>query len=174
MLINPGHPYYYLRNFKFLVKREDVVLFYKDEPAAGAFKNKGKENPDTIRGTYDFELQGAFDFEGSPADISAAPIVGFSALGDNRRFKNDLMAYQLLDFKGFKDHHAFTSEDLANLDRWRKKHHAHYLVCTEKDFIKLQRLNLQSIPFIFVKNSIKFNVDLMRSILNHAKEENYI
>ena len=30
MLFNPEHPYYYLRNFKFLAKNEDFIFFFKE------------------------------------------------------------------------------------------------------------------------------------------------
>ncbi|MCP5052059.1 MAG: tetraacyldisaccharide 4'-kinase [bacterium] len=165
MLINPGHPYYYLRNFKRLMKREDIVLCYREniEPC-----------PVPVCGSYHFEHQGFYDALGQPVDIARAPIAGFSALGDNHRFQQDLESFQITGFRGFSDHYAFSLKDLEELDRWRIGHNAKYLVCTEKDFIKIMHYNLPQIPFIYSKNSIKFNIDLTDCIVNHAKEENYI
>lgn len=171
MLINPSHPYYYLRQFKHLANREDIVLFFKDQNAGGWLKKRDPQTSEVITGTYDFRMDGAFDFSGTPVEIDKEPIFGFSALGDNQRFRKDLKSFHLLGFKGFKDHHTFTSSDLDLLDRMRKQAEARFLVCTEKDFIKLKHLNFHSIPFIYVKNSIKFNVDLMNLIWSHAKKE---
>lgn len=171
MLINPSHPYYYLRHFKSLVRYEDIVLFLKNPDAGGGNNIKDGKRPDMITGMYDFEFKGACDFSGNPVDIGNQSIFGFSALGDNRRFWEDLKVFNLLGYTGFKDHHQFTSVDLEELDRQRRKAGAAFLVCTEKDFIKLKALNFHSIPFIYLKNSIKFNIDLMDLIWSHAKKE---
>ncbi len=44
-------------------------------------------------------------------------------------------------FERFADHHAYTSADLDHLAAVCKEHHAELLVTTEKDWVKLQRLD---------------------------------
>jgi len=169
MLFNPYHPYYYLRNFKFLMKKETYVFFYK---STGPYPFNQPGGP--ICGGYDFECEGFFDPEGKSIDIRNISIFGFSALGDNLRFKHDLSAWQLKEFKGYNDHHAYTEADIQRLNQQRIQQDADYLVCTEKDFMKIKHFNLTKIPLIYVRNSIKFNFDLMDCIRNYAEEKNKI
>jgi tetraacyldisaccharide 4'-kinase len=154
MLVNPLHPYYYLRNFRFLMKREDVVSYYR---------TSGDHS-------YDFELEDFYDAENRIVDIrgTGSSILGFSALGDNGRFECDLSAFALRGFIPFPDHHAYSEEEINELNRKRIQVKADYLVCTEKDFIKIKRYNLSQIPLIYVGNSIKFNFDFMGQILKNA------
>lgn len=169
MLFNPDHPYYYLRNFKFLMKKENYVFFYK---STGPYPCNRPGSP--ICGSYDFEREGFCNPEGKSIDIRNVPIYGFSALGDNLRFKQDLSAFQLQEFKGYNDHHAYTEVDIHRLNQQRIQKKADYLVCTEKDFMKIKHFNLTKIPLIYVQNSIKFNFDLMDCIWKYAKEKNKI
>jgi len=188
MLLNPYHPYYYLRNFKFLIKKEDFILIYSPgvTPREGqavpapypshAPGRNGREPapPVPVFGTYDFVPEGFFDPAGNPVDIGTSSLSGFSALGDNRRFKNDLSAFNLAEFTGFADHHVYTQNEIKTLDNRRREINADHLACTEKDFIKLKRINLTNIPLIYFRNSIKLDIDLMDVILDYAEKENYI
>ena len=162
MLVKRSHPYYYLRNFRFYSQREDVVL-YLDE-------NETLHEP----GSYRFTFTGFFDSNGNQVEVGASGIAGFSALGDNARFKKDLEQYHCLGFKGFPDHHAYDARDLKALDDFRRNLNAEYLVCTEKDFVKIQPNSIGEIPLIFVKNSIKLSVDLMGQILDDAKAKGFV
>ncbi|MCP5107825.1 MAG: tetraacyldisaccharide 4'-kinase [bacterium] len=154
MLLNPLHPYYYLRNFKFTAAKENFILNYRDG--------------------YDFEFAGFYDTRGKPVETGDFFLYGFSALGDNARFENDLSAFNLAGFSGFKDHHQYSQSDLERLNEQRIRAAAAYLVCTEKDFVKLIDINFQDIPLIFSRNSIKLTVDLTEYVLNYARKENYI
>lgn len=162
MLINPSHPYYYLRHFKCLKKREDIVLVL----------NSPEIGPNY--GGYSFELAGFYDSTGLPIDIRGQRFVAFAALGDNARFQQDLNPFFPIAFKAFSDHFPFSKADLEELDQWRQHHHARYLVCTEKDFMKIFPYKLQLIPFIYARNRIKCNIDLMRLIWSHAEKEKHI
>lgn len=169
MLFNPNHPYYYLRNFKFLMKNEDFIFFYN------TYLNDEDEKrfKPAICGIYHFEPEHFFDIEGKRVDVAGASLFGFSALGDNLRFKNDLSVFNLKEFRGFSDHHAYTEDEIKTLNRLRKEKKIDYLVCTKKDFIKLGGINLKNIPLIYAQNSIKFNIDLMGYLLENAEKKNY-
>jgi tetraacyldisaccharide 4'-kinase len=180
MLLNLNHPYYYLRNFKFLCKDEDILLYLllrpewdqKDQVPA-----KEMELHPRIQGNYFFQLTGFYDIQDNKVEPQGAAVTGFSAVGDNNRFKADLEAekdIKLLDFKSFEDHFDYSQKHLEALDQWRKDQHADYLVCTEKDIIKILPHKLHHIPFLYVRNSIKFNFNLMSRILSYAKTENFI
>lgn len=187
MLVNLNHPYYYLRNFKFLMKNEDFIFIYNPGRGTAPSEPRPLLNPRLaaglpIFGTYDFVPGGFFDTAGNPVDIGNSSILGFSALGDNQRFKNDLSAFNLAEFTGFADHHVYTQKEINSLDNRRKERDAVYLVCTEKDFIKMGRrpnpktksINLTNIPLIYFRNSIKLDIELIDVILDYAEKENYI
>ena len=163
MLINPGQPYFYLRHFRFLKKRSDCLLFNRARPEADKI---------TVSGWYDFELTGFFDRHGEAVSVIDSPIFAFSALGDNERFKRDLSAFHLCGFKAFADHHAYSAEDLTVLDGLRLQVGADYLVCTEKDFVKISDFPLENIPLLYAKNRIKLDVNLFERILLDARRKN--
>jgi tetraacyldisaccharide 4'-kinase len=167
MLLNPRHPYYYLRHFRFLIRGEDIILIYGARTGAGSQTLPMKSG-------YSFVPAGFVDSRNRPLDIGNTPIAGFAALGDNHRFVEDLSRYHLKKFKAFRDHHDFTQKDIRELDRFRDHHRARYLVCTEKDFIKLARLDLSGIPLIYLKNKLKLEHDIFSVIMNHAKESGFI
>jgi tetraacyldisaccharide 4'-kinase len=167
MLYNPSHPYHYLRNFKFLMKREDIILFYK------YFSNREKERFKTSEcETYDFYLEKFFDKQGKEIEVEKQSLLGFSALGDNKRFREDLLKYSLKDFLGYRDHHLFTEEEISQLDGLRKEKKIDLLVCTEKDFIKIQSMKLKNIPLIYTKNRLKFSFDLLGYLVKYAQRAN--
>ncbi len=159
MLLNPEHQYYYLRNFKFLIRKENFILLYSSSSKCG---------------TYKFEHRNFYNQNGRITNIKGTPLIGFSALGDNSRFKKSLSNFNLIGFRKYKDHFLYTQDIINNLNILRINKKADYLVCTEKDFVKLINLNLDDIPLIYSKNIIKFNSTLISSILNHAKKEGFI
>jgi len=182
MLINPQHPYYYLRNFKFMMKKEDYILFYRSggegetvgNPAAGTNGDHSAlplSSTGPVYGTYDFKIQGFRNTSGEAVNIDDVPLLGFSALGDNLRFKRDLSVCDLVEFRGFRDHYSFTEEDLEWLNERRIQKKAHYLVCTEKDYMKIKHYNLSLIPLIYSQNSIKFSFDLMGRVLKRCRNK---
>lgn len=165
MLFNPDHPYYYLRNFKGMMKREDFILSYLRETN---LRGRGGS------GVYHFEPAGFCDRTDTAVDIGGSRLVGFSALADNRRFETDLGRFNLAAFRGYPDHFSYSQGELTALEELRKTRRADFLVCTEKDFVKLKHLNLNNMPLIFAKNRIKLNVDLIDKIVNNAKEKGFI
>ena len=112
-----------------LRRRADRVLTYLPAGKAG--------NP-ARAGTYDFVITKFVNPRGGDVAIGAAPIVAFSALGDNERFAGDMRRYRLAAFRAFSDHHGFTPDDILSLERLRKAHGGDWLVCTEKDFCKIR------------------------------------
>jgi tetraacyldisaccharide 4'-kinase len=170
MLVNPGHPYYYLRHFKFLSRRADIVLHYR--PGLPA-------QEETAPAGYDFAIRAFIDAGGRAVDIGAAPLVAFSALGDNERFAGDMGRWRLAAFRGFADHHAFTPGDLRAMEELRREKGASWLVCTEKDFAKIKGLlapgtDLREIPLLYARNEIQLPGGVMAAIIEHAAKKGFI
>jgi tetraacyldisaccharide 4'-kinase len=159
MLLNPKHPYFYLRHFKIMARGADLVLTYLPQEDGG-----GPVAP----GTYCFRDAGFADGENRRVDVGRARIVAFSALGDNDRFRADMGRYRLAAFRGFPDHHVFQARDIRALDALRREQQADWLVCTEKDFGKVQRHRDAGIPLIFYRNRIELPDHAMEQIVEDA------
>lgn len=165
LLINPDHPYFYLRNFKCLARHESLVLVYQ---------RRKREGEAVSPGTYAFSREDFLDAGNRPVDIGAAGIIAFSALGDNGRFENDMGKYHLTAFRGFSDHHVFTAADLRSLEELRREKGATWMVCTEKDFCKINQLLDAASPLIYARNRIELPGDAIEQIIKHAAEKNIL
>lgn len=165
MLINPGHPYWYLRNFKFMRNRADRVLTYL--PA-------GQTDKPAPADTYEFVIEKFLNASGREVAIGAAPIVAFSALGDNERFAGDLRQFRLAAFRPFPDHHAFSPADLRSLERLRKANGGDWLVCSEKDYCKIKNILPPEIPLLYARNAIRLPHDTIEQIIKYAAEKGFI
>ncbi len=163
MMINPEHNYAYLRNFKFMAKEEDIIIYYKsDESRKSGFHIRQSGD----HGEYSFEFTSIQTQEGLPADPGELPVFGFSALGDNERFRSDLKKLNLKGFRGFKDHHQYAPDDLKLLIKEMNNAKAEFLVCTHKDFVKISDMIKDGFPLIYVKNRIKCDFDLKGYVLS--------
>ncbi len=106
--------------------------------------------------------------------VGDAPIVAFSALGDNERFAGDMRQHGLLAFRGYSDHKAFGPADLRDLDEWRKASGGDWLVCTEKDFCKIKSFLPAEIPLLYARNEIRLHDDTIEQIIKHASEKGFL
>jgi tetraacyldisaccharide 4'-kinase len=165
MLVNPAHPYFYLRNFKCLARHESLVLYYQQKGQAGKAVQPG---------TYEFTRVDFRDSRNLQVDVGAARIIAFSALGDNERFKNDMNNYTLVAFRGFSDHHAFTLSDMQALENLRREKDATWMVCSEKDFCKINKFLDAAIPLIYIRNRIELPGDAIEQIIKHAAEKGFL
>jgi len=165
MLVNPAQPYFYLRNFKFLARQETQVFYYR---------RREKKKDAILPGTYEFTIGDFLDARNRQVDIGSAKIIAFSALGDNERFKNDMRDYHLESFRGFPDHHAFAMKDLQALENLRIEKGAAWLVCTEKDFCKINKFLNDVIPLIYARNRIELPEDAIEQIIKHAAEKGFL
>jgi tetraacyldisaccharide 4'-kinase len=163
MLVQPGHPYFYLRHFRFLSRGEDRVLTYRP----------GGRSAATGDG-YSFAITGFLDAGGRTVDIGLDPVIAFSALGDNGRFEKDMRRFRLAAFRAFADHHAFTPADLVSLEALRKERGAAWMVCTEKDFGKISGFLDQALPLLFARNEIQLPGDVIEGIIQHAAKKGFL
>jgi tetraacyldisaccharide 4'-kinase len=76
------------------------------------------------------------------ASLREARLVGFAGIGSPARFRRTLQEAKAgtLDFREFADHHWYTRDDLARLERRAAELDAHGFVTTEKDWVRLRPL----------------------------------
>jgi tetraacyldisaccharide 4'-kinase len=74
--------------------------------------------------------------------LGGARLVAFAGIGSPAGFRRTLSetAVTVVDFEEFADHHWYTREDLARLERRASETDADGLVTTEKDWVRLRAL----------------------------------
>ncbi len=72
------------------------------------------------------------------------PVLAFCGIGNPSAFFETLeeLGATLVDRKIWPDHHAYSSEDIDWLGRWATTHANATLICTVKDWVKIQRATL--------------------------------
>lgn len=84
--------------------------------------------------------------------------LGFAGIGNPKSFKETLLTTGL-DLRGFtfyRDHYRYHAGDMRKIIEDSKKSDANWIVTTEKDIMRLRRLN---IPVNIVALTIEFSVD---------------
>jgi len=82
------------------------------------------------------------------ADLAAARVAAFAGIGNPAAFRGAIESCgaELVGFRGFPDHHAYTATDLDDLDRWAGGLRADLVVTTLKDLVKIDRERLGGVP----------------------------
>ncbi|ADR18964.1 tetraacyldisaccharide 4'-kinase [Calditerrivibrio nitroreducens] len=131
-------PFGYLRESPSAIKRADIVLFTKTggEKVIPEKVKKFLDNKPVF--FSDVEMMGVFLGNEELTDKNIR-FLAFSGIANNTQFFDFLRkkGLNILDKKGFSDHHNYTLKDFNNLINLLKKTDADYLVTTEKDFVKL-------------------------------------
>lgn len=72
------------------------------------------------------------------------PVIAFSAIGQPEQFYKYLRHYDVMATKDFPDHHIYTKEDIADLQKLMKKYGAKCMITTEKDAVKLKNVSVDT------------------------------
>jgi tetraacyldisaccharide 4'-kinase len=113
----------------------------------------------------DAEL-GSFSLETLPGQKVAA----FCGIGNPEGFRRTLngLGMNLVGFRAFPDHHAYSSSDVADLSAWLKAQGADLALTTQKDLVKLRTLSLGPVPL----HALRIGLEVMegRNLLEEALE----
>lgn len=79
---------------------------------------------------------------------SGKRVAAFCGIGNPDGFRHSLEQCEcdVAAMRAFPDHHTYTREDIAELQQWAQKLAVEALVCTEKDWVKIQADELEGIP----------------------------
>jgi tetraacyldisaccharide 4'-kinase len=94
--------------------------------------------------------------------------MAFSGLGDNDSFFKLLedIGADLVGTVEFPDHHSYSRKDLSRLASW---HDAEILVTTEKDAVKIERMELEdNIFYLSIEAQIEDEESLIDLVLSKA------
>ncbi len=152
-----------LREFKFNIKRAGVLVS-ADKPIKVNEKKKyfSENKIDDLLG-IDFKTKGSIK------EMVGQKCVVFAGIALPDNFVFSLKEENIIPkhFVPFKDHYNYSEEDLTFLISLCKKKDCNYLLCTEKDLVKISEISLVS------KILIENNIQLLATRLNvKVKNEN--
>jgi len=75
----------------------------------------------------------------SPRFLNEKRVVAFAGIGNPRVFRETLasLGADVVAFRGFKDHYMYQRDDLLSLIGLKKETDAHYILTTEKDWMRM-------------------------------------
>lgn len=91
--------------------------------------------------------------------LQGTDVLAFCAIGNPDSFFRSLilLGANIVDQRDFNDHHAFTAEDVASLADWSKSYPtAQLMVCTMKDWVKIQESSVGGIELAAVQVDMEF------------------
>lgn len=96
--------------------------------------------------------------------LDSAPVFLFCGISDPKRFEKTVKSTgAIVTGKAFfSDHHAYTQPELASLQKEAQASGAKWLICTEKDRVKLKLDNMNSVPIatLFIELEVRFGKEL--------------
>jgi tetraacyldisaccharide 4'-kinase len=101
-------------------------------------------------------------------NLSALRIAAFCGIGNPEGFRRTLeaLSVNVAGFRAFRDHHAYSASDVADLGRWAGSLGADLLLTTQKDSVKLRVPAIGPVPL----RALKIGLELVagRSLLEDA------
>lgn len=151
------------------IRRADIIVLTKTDLEENNINKKVQKIKEEIR-KYNSNAPVFYSrhmplyFKNIKGDIyplnhaSGKNFYGFCAIGNPESFRRTLISLgaELNSFKKFRDHYNFTQADINQIINEAKKINSDWIVTTEKDIMKLAKLNL---PENLIALAIKFHVD---------------
>ena len=97
------------------------------------------------------------------ADLRGCRLAAFCGIGNPQAFRRTLDAVIRSDFEGegavvhfhaFADHHPYQAPDVRRVESWSRQCRADWLVCTEKDLVKVRTLPRPELPLAALRISL--------------------
>ena len=153
------------------IARADFVIFTKDNlinPKSEVSHLIGKYiNDNAFYSAY--KLEKIFS-QSSKDNFNKDKVIAVSGVGDPRSFESSLLKENvsiLYHFK-FRDHHNYDQADVNNIVKASKTMNALSIVTTEKDYVKLKKLDISKInlKLFIVKSNFYLNKQSTQKILS--------
>ena len=163
-------PFGMLREPVKCINRADFVIFTKDNlinPESEVSHLVEKYIDDNLFYSS-YKLQKIFS-ESSKDNFNKDKVIAVSGVGDPRSFELSLIKKNvkiLYHFK-FRDHHNYDQADIINIVNVSKTMNALSIVTTEKDYVKLKKLDISKIDlkFFIVKSNFRLSKQNTQKIL---------
>lgn len=92
------------------------------------------------------------------AELADRRVLAFCGLGNPEGFKRTLasLGCEPAAFIEFPDHHRYTRDDVLSLEQSAAEHRAEWVVCTQKDLVKLSLPTLGGRPLLALRITTQF------------------
>jgi tetraacyldisaccharide 4'-kinase len=98
--------------------------------------------------------------ESRPLDgLRGTKVLAFCGIGNPESFLNTLVTLgaEVIDSRIFADHHPYAAEDMRQLEEWTRQHaEAEAVVCTLKDWVKLQVRRVGRVELMALTVALEF------------------
>ena len=163
-------PFGILREPAKCIGRADFVIFTKDNlinPKSEVSHLIGNYINDNVFYSS-YKLEKIF-CESSKYNFNKDKVIAVSGVGDPHSFESTLLKENiniLYHFK-FRDHYNYDQSDINNIVKASKTMNALSIVTTEKDYVKLKKLDIPKIDlkFFIVKSNFYLNKECTKKIL---------
>ncbi len=164
-----------LREFKHNFKRAQLIIFTNSKSKKIPVL-KTKLPSFKSRGELDKLIDLEFKTAGSIFDLKAKKIIAFAGIANPVNFRSSLEENGLIvkQFFSFPDHYQFKAKDIQQLKAKAEELDCKYIMCTEKDLVKIQVLDikesiLKGTDFIFLGVSLKPAIDNKNKLIKNIK-----
>lgn len=91
-------------------------------------------------------------------DLRGKRLAAFCGIGNPAAFRKTLgdLGLDVVAFREYPDHHRYRREDVADLSHWAAAHGADIVLCTEKDWVKIQVPSLGGLPLAALRIELQF------------------
>jgi tetraacyldisaccharide 4'-kinase len=103
-------------------------------------------------------LRDAFSAEEKPLSfLQGLPVMALSGIAVPQSFENSLrgMGARVIDSERFADHHRFVAQEIINAVNHADEIGAKAVICTEKDAVRLPRLEHPAVPIYYLRVDIR-------------------
>jgi tetraacyldisaccharide 4'-kinase len=148
------------------LRRAEVVLLSRADLADETKRRKIRNrvlaySPNILWGEIVHEPQSLVSFAKTETDIAAIRdkrILAFCGIGNPNAFRQTLecCGAKVVELIPFPDHHQFSRNDLDGLEQIAGKHGVDLILCTMKDFVKIDRHISGTVPVQAVLINIRF------------------
>jgi tetraacyldisaccharide 4'-kinase len=163
-----------LREPRGALKRADVVVITRSNhaPAIESVVRHYSSAPIFYARTELDSVRSRLGPQLTPTELRGKGLFAFCGIGNPGAFYSDLRewGFHIAGHKSFRDHHRFTTADIAEIEKEARKAGAAGLICTEKDSFNLPR-TLPSIDLWVCAISLRVDreEEFWRTVLEKAQ-----
>jgi len=109
-------------------------------------------------------------------DLKGKRVLAFAGIAHPEYFRSTLedLEMEIVAFESFKDHHRYTPQEIRTLLERKERLHAHYLLMTGKDWVKVEKTAVvsQEMGYVDIQFKVLDREDTFFSLVHDAFEKN--